>query len=137
MRDRLRALPGTSLSVPREAEVSLNGKILLVDSHPVAVNEDGFAVEYNLRIVLSVVLKRTGDGAVLWADRGIEDEVRFYAASDPLLFKDNREEALVRLSRRMTERVLDQLLLGFPMAQPLQHSSPTEAKSLGANVPQE
>jgi hypothetical protein len=63
--------------------------------------------------VLSVSLKRSGDGEVLWQADMLEEEVSFYASSDPLLQKDNREEALMKLSSRMSERVVDRLLLGF------------------------
>jgi hypothetical protein len=79
----------------------------------VAVDEEFFAMEYRMRVVMAISLVRSEDGEVLWRDNGLQEEVSFYATSDPLLFKDNREEALMDLASRMSERVVDRILLGF------------------------
>ena len=112
-RERIQAVPGVSLSPRREADVLLQGKILSVEWHTMAVNEDFFAMQYRLRVVLALSLVRSRDGEVLWRDEGMQGESSFYASSDALLFKDNREEALMELSVRMSERAVDRLLLGF------------------------
>jgi|GEM_PF-1090636 len=112
-RDRIQALPCVTLCSRNQADALLKGKILSVDSYTVAVDEEFFAMQYRMRVVLSVSLVRTEDGEVLWRDGGLEEEVSFYASSDPLLFKDNREEALMDLSGRMSERAVDRILLGF------------------------
>jgi hypothetical protein len=112
-RERIKAMPCVSLGSGQEADALLKGRIVSVDSYPVAVNEDFFAMEYRVHVVLALSLERCGDGEVLWREDRLAEEVSFYATSDPLLFKDNREEALMRLSRRMSERAVDRLLLGF------------------------
>jgi hypothetical protein len=112
-RDRIQALPCVSLCARNRADALLKGKILEVDSYRVAVDEDFFATEYRMRVVLTVSLVRPQDGEVLWRADRMEQELPFYASSDPLLFKDNREEVLMELSRRMSERVVDRILLGF------------------------
>ena len=112
-RERIQAVPCVTLSSRKEAEALLKGRILVVDSATSAVNEEFFAMEYRMRVVLAISLVRTGDGEVLWRDDRLEEEVSFYASSDPLLFKDNREEALMKLSRRISEKAVDRLLLGF------------------------
>lgn len=112
-RDRIQALPCVSLCSPGQADALLKGKILSVESYTVAVDEEFFAMEYRLQVVMAVSLVRSEDGEVLWRDGGLEEEVSFYASSDPLLFKDNREEALMALSSRMSERAVDRILLGF------------------------
>jgi len=112
-RERIQALPCVSLAPRKQADALLKGKILSVDQRRAAVNEEFFAMEYRMRVVLSVSLKRSGDGEILWQADMLEEEVSFYASSDPLLQKDNREEALMKLSSRMSERVVDRLLLGF------------------------
>lgn len=112
-RDRIQALPCVSLRSRNQADALLKGTILSVESHRVAVDEDFFAMEYRMRVVLAVSLVRSQDGEVLWRADRLEEEVPFYASSDALLFKDNREEALMELSRRMSERAVDRILLGF------------------------
>lgn len=112
-RDRIQALPCVSLGSREKAGALLKGKILSVESYTVAVDEEFFAMQYRMRVVMAVSLVRTEDGDVLWRDDSLEEEVSFYATSDPLLFKDNREEALMDLASRMAERAVDRILLGF------------------------
>jgi hypothetical protein len=112
-RERIQALSCVSLASRKQADALLKGKILSVDQYRAAVDEEFFAVEYRMRVVLSVSLERSGDGEVLWQADMLEDEVSFYASSDPLLQKDNREEALMKLSSRMSAKVVDRLMLGF------------------------
>ena len=112
-RDRIQALPCVSLCARSEADALLKGKILSVESYTVAVTEEFFAMEYRMRVVLAVSLVRSRDGEVLWQSDSLEEEVSFYASSEALLFKDNREEALMELSRRISERAVDRILLGY------------------------
>jgi outer membrane lipopolysaccharide assembly protein LptE/RlpB len=112
-RDRIQALPCVSLCSRTQADALLKGKILSVESNTVAVDEEFFALEYRMRVVMAVSLVRSEDGEVLWRDDSLQEEVSFYATSDPLLFKDNREEALMDLASRMSERVVVRILLGF------------------------
>ena len=112
-RDRIQALPCASLCSCEQADALLKGKVLSVESYTVAVDEEFFAMEYRMRVVMAVSLVRSEDGEVLWRDGGLEEEVSFYANSDPLLFKDNREEALMDLAGRISERAVDRILLGF------------------------
>lgn len=112
-RQRIQALPCVTLCSPGEADAILKGRIVSVDQYTAAVNESFFAMEYRMRVVMALSLERNGDGEVLWRDESLEEEVSFYASSDPLLQKDNREEALMKLSNRLSERAVDRLLLGF------------------------
>ena len=112
-RERIQALPCVTLCSPQEADAVLKGRIVSVDEYTAAVNESFFAMEYRMRVVMAVSLERNGDGEILWRDDSLEEEVSFYASSDPLLQKDNREEALMQLSSRLSERAVDRLLLGF------------------------
>ena len=110
-RHRLQALPDLSLSARSQAEAVLKGKILAVESDVVAVDREFMAMEYRLTILLSLSLQQSKDGGILWTDDNITDDIRFYASSDPLLVRDNREEALIKLSHRIAERALDQMIL--------------------------
>jgi hypothetical protein len=112
-RERLQLLPCYRLRPDDEAEAFLKGTILSVESFPTAVDQQFLALEYRMRIVLSVSLETRGDGQVLWRVDKVEGETHFYASSDPLLFQENSSEALKTLAAQMSERILDQLSLGF------------------------
>jgi len=112
-RDRIQALPCVSLCSIDRADALLKGKILSVESYTVAVDEEFFAMQYKMRVEMAVSLVRSEDGKVLWRDDSFQEEVSYYATSDALLFKDNREEALMDLASRMSERAVDRILLGF------------------------
>ncbi len=112
-RERVRSASCLTL-VPRgESEAVLEGTVVSLESYPIAVDKDFVAVEYGMRVVLDLSLRRVRDGEILWRGEGLEGEVRYYASSDPLLLKDNREEAMRRLARRVSRRVMDRILLGF------------------------
>jgi hypothetical protein len=112
-RDRIQALPCVSLSSGKEADALLKGRILSVETYTLAVEERFFAMQYRMRVVMAVSLERSEDGEVLWQDDRLEEEVSFYASSDALLFKDNREEALLALSSRISQRAVDRIVFGF------------------------
>ncbi len=109
-RHRLQNLPCLSLGAGQQGEAVLKGKILAIESNIVAVDREFMSMEYGLRILLSLSLLSGNEGMVIWTAEKITDEIRFYASSDPLLYKDNREEALMKLSQIMAERVLDQMM---------------------------
>jgi len=117
-REGVRSLPCVALTSSQEAEALLRGTVLSVESFPVGVDESFLVLEYGLRAVVSVSLESRGGGEVLWEGGYIEEEIRFYAGrsgpdpSDPMLLQENRREALVRLSQRMSQRAMDRLLLG-------------------------
>jgi hypothetical protein len=112
-RDRIQALPCVSLCSGGQADALLKGRILSVETYTVAVEERFFAMQYRMRVVMAVSLVRTEDGEVLWQDDRLEEEVSFYASSDALLFKDNREEALLALASRISQRAVDRIAFGF------------------------
>jgi len=112
-RERLQAIPCIRLHPGKDADAVLKGVVLSVNTFPVAVDTDFLALQYGVRVALSVSLVQRNDGKTLWESGEVEEEGRFYASSDPMLFQNNRYEAIKKLSRRMSERVMDQLLLGF------------------------
>ena len=112
-REQIQDLPCFSLSSGGEADGLLKGTILSINTYTVAVNQDFLAVEYGMRAILSVSLVQRSDGKVLWRSSKVEEEVKFHAVADAQIFQDNHREALVKLSWKMAERVLDQLSLGF------------------------
>jgi hypothetical protein len=117
-REMIRSLPCWRLQPRREAEGLLQGTLHSVEIYPVAVDSEFLVLEYGMRVSLSLSLKKEESGEVLWEIGPLSEEIRFYASqvpadpSDPMLLQDNRREALIRLSRKMSERAMDRLLLG-------------------------
>lgn len=126
-RESVQALPCVKLRPADEAEALLKGTIWTVETYPVAVDPRFLALEYGLRLVLSVSLERRDDDSVIWKTGRMQDEIHFYASpadtrpgytvpyrpADPLLYQINEREAMIKLSRRMSSRVMDMLQLGF------------------------
>ena len=112
-RDRIQFLPCYRLRQADSAEVLLKGTLLSLDTYQIAVDREFLILEYGMRVVLTVTLEKRTDGEVLWRAERVQDEIRFYASSDPLLNQENTREALQRLAWKMSERVLDKLALGF------------------------
>ena len=84
-----------------------------------AVDSEFLVLEYGMRVTMSLSLVNREGDEVLWKMGPLMEEVRFYASqmpedpSDPMLLQANRREALIRLSRKMSERAMDSLLLGY------------------------
>ncbi len=117
-RERIRSLPCLRLEPAGDAEALLRGTLLRVEIYPVAVDTEFLVLEYGMRVVISLSLEERESGEVLWQAASMEDEVRFYAGqfpadpSDPMLLQGNRREALIQLSRKMSEQAMDRLLIG-------------------------
>jgi len=112
-REQIQELSCFSLSPKGEADALLMGTIVEVTTYPVAVDEDFMAVQYGMRAVLSVSLVRSPGGDILWHAPMVEEEVSFHALPDAQMFHDNNREALTKLSWKMAEKILEQLVLGF------------------------
>jgi len=112
-RRQLRMRPCLTLVSGPGADLLLRGSITSIEIYSVAADKVGLNVEDAIRLQLSVVLEKTEDGRIVWMADGVTDEARYYALSDPLLAKENRQEALMALSERMAGRMMDKLLLEF------------------------
>lgn len=112
-RERLQTFPCFTLSLESKADALLKGTILSIRTYPVAVDREFLALEYGMHVTLAVSLEQCSNGKVLWNAGRVEEEIRFYVSSDPMLYQVNSREALERISRLISERVMEQLLLGF------------------------
>jgi hypothetical protein len=118
-REGLRSLPCLALRPSEEADAVFRGTILRLEIFPVAVDPEFLVLEYGMRVTITLTLEKRGDGAILWESGPLVEEARFYASavpadpSDPMLLQENRREALIQMSRRLSERVTERLLLGY------------------------
>ncbi len=112
-RCRLLEVPAVRLVPVEEADAILRGRVSEVRVSPVAVNKDFFAMEYRIEVTLSLLLEERQGGRILARLDSLWEEARFYASSDALLAQDNRNEAILRLSRNMAARAWDAILLGL------------------------
>lgn len=112
-RSRLLEVPGIRLVPVDEADAVLRGRISSVQVSPVAVSERFFATEYRIEVTLSLLLEEREGGEILGRLDSLREEARFYASSDALLARDNRSEAILKISRSLAARAWDAILLGF------------------------
>lgn len=112
-RSRLLEIPGVRLAPAQEADAVLRGRVSAVQILPVAVNENFFATEYRIEVTLSLLLEERKGGKILARLDSLRDDIRFYASSDGLLARDNRREAILRVSRNLAARAWDAILLGL------------------------
>ena len=96
-----------------KADAFVQGEIVGASADPVSFSSDFLVREYLARVAVSIQLRRTEDGVVLWAVERLEDTQYFQSTSDALVYADNREEAFQKIARRVSEKVVTQILAGF------------------------
>jgi hypothetical protein len=118
-RESVRSIPCMKLRPSHEAEAVLRGTIQSVEIYPVAVDSEFLVLEYGMRVMVSLSLEKQESGEPVWISGAMQEEARYYASavpadpSDPLLLQANRREAMIRLARKIADRVADRLLAGF------------------------
>ena len=118
-RENIQSLPCIKLRSRDHADAVFYGTILLVSTYPVAVDEEFLALEYRMLVKIFVAIKNRKDGKILWQKGPIEELTTFYASpattnrpADPLLYDLNKTEALIRISQRLSDRIMDLMLIG-------------------------
>jgi outer membrane lipopolysaccharide assembly protein LptE/RlpB len=113
-RDRFYRLSFLRVTSQKEnADAFLQGEILVTSTDPISFDPNFLVLEYLARVTVSVQLRKTRDGTVLWGIERLEDAQYFQASSDALLFNDNRKEAFLKIARRLSEKIVDQILVGY------------------------
>ena len=125
-REGLRSLPCVKVVAPAQAVTLLKGTIWSSETYPVAVDTEFLALEYGLRMVVSVTLVNADDKTVIWQSGRMTDEIHYYASpeearpahgslsyrpADPLLYQVNEREAMIKLARRMASTAMEKLLV--------------------------
>ena len=90
------------------ADVVLSGVVEEVEIRTIATRTRDTAAER--RVTVTVALKLTKqDGNVVWSTRGLRDDEGYFVAADNERTDQNRRDAILLLSRRMAEKVVNRL----------------------------
>ncbi len=95
------------------ADAVLDGRIVAVSVRPVSFDHEFKAVEYEARITVSLALRSTGNDVILWRVDRLEDSQCFMATSDVLVVSDNRNEAYLKIARKISEHAVSRMVAGF------------------------
>ncbi len=95
-----------------QADSILEGAVLSFYTYAVSFNSSGFVQEYQIIVVLDLILKdRTGK--VLWEERGLT-ETRWYRASSQILTDEaNKQVAIQETGRFVAQRLRTRFFYNF------------------------
>jgi outer membrane lipopolysaccharide assembly protein LptE/RlpB len=96
----------------KEADSILEGAIKAFYIFSVSYDKSGLALEYEIRVVLDLSLKkRTGE--VLWEEKNFSETRWFRASSDVLTNEANKAAALQQIGRFSAERIRNRFFHNF------------------------
>jgi len=96
----------------KEADSILEGAIKAFYIFSVSYDKSGLALEYEIRVVLDLTLKkRTGE--VLWEEKNFSETRWFRASSDVLTNEANKAAALQQIGRFAAERIRNRFFYNF------------------------
>ena len=97
------------VSDPAAADWVLTGAVSQLDTHNRSFSSVSFSLEYEVRMVLEVALRRR-DGTEIQLDReSLRARERYLASADPEVTRTNREEAIRRVAALLASRAHDAL----------------------------
>jgi len=95
-----------------KADSALEGVIKSFDIFSVSYDKSGLALEYEIRVVLDLTLKkRTGE--ILWEEKNFSEIRWFRASSNVLANEANKAVALQQIGRFSAERIRNRFFYNF------------------------
>jgi hypothetical protein len=89
----------------QQADMILRGNIAGLTTVPLSYRKDKLAAEERLTVTLEIVLQRGDSQQILWTDRNFSgSEVYTLAGADPVLVRELRRKALVKMASDIAER---------------------------------
>lgn len=107
-----------------EADMTLKGSIREINTHPLTFNStqqsisgriytDERTSSRRLSLKLDVKLIDNKTGKIVWRDNSMAEEESFTVTADPLVNRHNRQEALKRIARLLSEKVYQKTMERF------------------------
>jgi hypothetical protein len=94
------------------ADSVLEGVIKSFIIYSVSYDKSGFALEYEVRVILDLTLKKS-TGEVLWEEKNFSETRWFRASSDVLTNEANKAVALQQIGRYSAERIRNRFFYNF------------------------
>lgn len=100
-------------STPDRADAELTGSVTGFDLYPVAFDELGRALQYQVGITAQVRLTTTPDQKILWENPSYTFRENYTFSGSAASYVDRENEAVDRVSERFAESLVSSLLEGF------------------------
>ena len=99
---------------PQQADLILRGHVIGLSTAPLSYRQDKLAAEERLTVTLEIVLQKGDSQQVIWTDRNFSgSEVYALAGTDPILVRELRRQALVKMASDMAEKAYRRMTSGF------------------------
>ncbi len=96
------------------ADARLEGRLVSVDTRPVALNSLGQAAIYRVNVRVEVVVRKVPESTLLWKDGAFETWAEYRVTPDVAGTRDARDRALREAARQFGERIAARLsAVGF------------------------
>ncbi len=104
---RLRAVPAGESG---RSQVVLSGVIQRVYVRPSSFSSVAISVEDSLEVTVNASVLRIDTGEILWEGFGLSARQNFLSSADPLVYKSNKQMAMLRVATLIAENIHDGLL---------------------------
>jgi len=95
-----------------EADSVLQGIIKSVDIYSVSYDRSGFALEYQINVVMDLMLKKP-TGETLWREMDMEERRWYQASSNVLINEANKVAAIQQAGRDIAGRIRNRFFYDF------------------------
>ena len=103
---RLRAVPAGESG---GSQVVLSGVIQRVYVRPSSFSSVAISVEDSLEVTVNASVLRVDTGEVLWQGFGLSARQNFLSSADPLVYKSNKQMAMLRVATLIAEDIHNDL----------------------------
>ncbi len=96
-----------------EADAVLTGKILSITTAHLAYSSGDMAKEDRVSMTLEVVFKRTGNGEVIWINKGLSGREAYIVEVNTAITATSKRNAIRKLSVDMADKAYRNMMSGF------------------------
>ncbi len=96
-----------------EADAVLTGKILSITTAHLAYSSGDMAKEDRVSMTLEVVFKRTGNGEVIWINKGLSGRKAYIVEVNTAITATSKRNAIRKLSVDMADKAYRNMMSGF------------------------
>lgn len=96
-----------------EAQAVLNGKIKAVTVDSVILATTSQSLERRVTLIIEVTFKRADNQKIIWQNLGLARYETFKASDDPSQTDRNKEEAIRKIAKDLSERIHNGILENF------------------------
>jgi hypothetical protein len=96
-----------------QAQAQIIGKIKSIAVDPVVYANVAQALERKVTVTLEVICRRVDNQKVLWQNQSMARYENFQASNDPVLTQLNKEEAIKKIAKDLSEKIHNSILENF------------------------